>query len=911
MPDWKSLVSRRLRQFSPDEDPDVDIVEELTAHLQDRYEDYRSAGLDEDEAVEATLSELSDSDRVDPVRRRRRETTRRAPVPDVPPGRSRVSDFWRDVQYGARLLLRHPGFTATVVVTLAFGIAANTTAFTVINSLLLHPLPVENASQLVNVSTRETADPANANAQLPLSHPNLADFRARNDVFSNLAGYSGPFSITLTGGPLPERMFAELVTANYFETLGVKPRIGRFFLPEEDRAPGAHPVLVLGYAPWQRRFGARPDITGHTIEINGQAFTVIGIAPEGFKGLDPVFGPDVWIPSMMTEQVVPAQKRNWLRDRAAAGFSAIGRLRPGRTLAQAESNLATIAGQLAREYPSVNRGRGVSVLPLSRATLMGVSPQLAVLGSVALMAVPGLVLLIACSNVANLLLARATARRHEIGVRLALGAGQSRVVRQLLTESALLGLISGVVGLGAALGGSQLLSSLRPAEFAQNLVDISVDLNVVLFGMLLAAMTTVVFGAAPALDASRSNLVAALNSESRTAGQQKRSVRMRHALLVGQVALSLMALITAGLFLRSVQRAYGVDPGFERHHLAVVLLNPGQAGYNQARAEQLYRTVRDRIAAIPGVTSVSWASNMPLFTGPSRKLSIDGRSDAAESTGALTVVTTVDLDYFTTAGIAITRGRDFAEVDREGNLPVAIINETLARQYWLGGDPIGQRVSFVGDTVTRQIVGVAETVNYDEIGEPSQPCVYIPLAQNFTDAVVLYVRTGAEPAAVLATVQREMRHIDPRLDVGDARTARKMIDQALFGATMTGGLLGVFGLLALGLASLGMYGVMAYSVSLRRREMGVRLALGASPKTVLTMVLRDGLRLVSVGLAVGAVGAGAISVALSRFLHGVGPIDPASFVSATAVLLTVAALACYLPARRASRVDPLAVLRLD
>ena len=903
-------MSERLQQLSTGGDADADVIEELTAHLQDRYEEFRSGGLNEKDAIAATLNELSERDRFD-GRRKPRPNTRRLPVPEAPASGSRFSDLWRDLRYGARVLFRNPGFAATVVITLGFGIAANTIAFTVINSLLLHKLPVEDASTLVSLSTRETADPANASAKLPLSHPNLVDMRTRNDVFSSLAGYSSPLGITLTGRPQPERMFAELVTANYFETLGVKPRIGRFFLPEEDRTPGGHPVLVLGYGPWQRRFGAAPDIAGQTIEINGLAFTVIGVAPEGFKGLDPVFGPDVWIPSMMTKQVVPAEMRNWLTDRAAPGFNAVGRLLPGRAIAQAESSLAAIAVQLASEYPAVNRGRGVSVQPLSRATLMGVSPQLAVLGSVALMAIPGLVLLIACSNVANLLLARATARRHEIGVRLALGAGRSRVIRQLLTESALLGLVSGVVGFGAASAGTRVLSSLRPAEYAQNLIDVSVDLKVLLFAVLLSAMTAVIFGAAPALQASRSNLVTALNNGARTAGQQRQSVRMRHALLVGQVALSLTALVTAGLFLRSIQRAYAVDPGFERQHLGIVLLNPGQAGYDRAKAEQLYRTVRDRISVIPGVTSVAWATNLPLFTGPSRKLSIEGRTDAVESSGALTVANTVDHEYFTTAGVTITRGRDFAETDREASLPVAIVNETLARQYWPDRDPIGQRVSFTGESVTRQIVGVAETVNYNEVGEPPQPCVYIPLAQNFADRVVLYVRTNADPAPVLATVQREMRDIDPRLDVGDARTAGKVIDQALFGATMGGGLLGVFGLIALGLASLGMYGVMAYSVSLRRREMGVRLALGADPKTVLTLVLRDGLTLVSIGLVVGALGALALGVTISRFLHGVSPADPASFVSASAVLLAVAGLACYLPARRASRVDPLTVLRAD
>ncbi len=909
MPDWKSLVSRRLEHVWPEGHADTEVIEELTAHLQDRYEELRAAGLSEDEAVDATFGEMTDSDQFDVGRLKRKQQARRASAGAPAPGGNVFVDLWRDLRCGARLLSRAPGFAGTIVLTLAFGIAANTLAFTVINSLLISPLPVVNAEELVKVSTRDSSDPANARAESPLSHPNLLDLQARTRVFSSVAGYAGPFGITLTGPGRPERIFAELVTANYFDTLGLRPFMGRFFLPDEDRTPGAAAVLVLGYGPWQTRFGGRADIVGHTIEINRIAFTVVGVAPPGFKGLDPVFGPDLWVPAMMTEQIVPAEHRDWLRDRAASGFNVAGRLRSGVTLAQAEANVSAIAAQLVREHPAVNRGRGLSVAPLSRATLLGVGPELAFLGSVAALAIPGLVLLIACSNVANLLLARATARRQEIALRLALGAGRSRIIRQLLTESALLGLISGIVGLAAASAGARLLWSFRPAEYAQNLVDVALDLNVVLFAILLSAITTAVFGLAPALTASRASLVTALNDEARTAGQQKRSIGIRHVLLTGQVALSLMALVTAGLFLRSIQRAYAVDPGFERQHLGVLMLNPGQAGYDRARVEQLYRTVKDRTGALPGVVSVSWASNLPLFSSPSRKLSIAGLTDRGDGAGALTVVNTVDAGYFATSGIAINRGRPFTEGDRASAMPVALINETLARRYWPGRDPIGQEVSFVGDTVRRQIVGVTETVNYDEIGEAPQPCVYLPLAQNFTDLVVFHVRTRADPAPVMGAVQREVRNIDDRLDVGDVRTIQKVIDQALFGATMSGGLLGVFGLLALGLASLGMYGVMAYTVSLRRREMGVRLALGADARTVMRLILRDGLTLVGIGLVLGTLGAVVIAMMLARFLYGLSSLDPASFAGAALVLMVVAAAACYFPARRASRLDPLTVLR--
>jgi macrolide transport system ATP-binding/permease protein len=820
-----------------------------------------------------------------------------------------AAELWQDAAVGLRLLARSPGFALVVVFTLGLGIAANTTTYTVINSVLLTPVPVDRPAELVGLYTRGTENSASAGAQQPLSYLNLTDLQADNDVFVSLAGHSGPLSLTLTQGSKPERLFGEIVTANYFETLGVRPSLGRFFRAEEDRAPSAHPVVVIGHGPWQSRFGGGVDVVGRTIRINGVEFTVIGVAPKGFKGLDAVFGPDVWIPAMMTAQVVPAQQRSWLTDRAALGFRGVGRLRPGVTEAQAESNVTTIAATLERDYPDANRGRTIGLEPISRASLLGVSPSAALLASLALMAVPGLVLLIACSNVANLLLSAATTRRQEIAVRLALGAGRARLVRQLLTESALLGLLAGAAGLGLAYAGARLLWSFFPPEFAKNLVELRLDLSVVLFAFVTSVVTTLIFGAAPALEASRPDLVAALKDDARAVGQHRRLVGWRHALLVGQVAMSFVALMTAALLLRSVQQSYVIDPGFERHHMGIMMMSPGQAGYDRPRAEQLYRDIRARVEALPGVTSMSWATNLPLFTGPSRTVLVEGREIAKDSEGIQTVVNTVDLDYFATAGVAVLRGRDFADADRSGSLPVAIVNDTMARKYWPNRDPIGQRFSFAGDSTVRQIVGIARTANYDELGEAPKPCVYLPLAQNFADAVVLYVRTAGDPANALTAVQREVRQLESQIDVSDVRTASKVIDQALFGSTMGVGLLGVFGLVALGLASLGMYGVMAHGVSLRRREIGVRMALGASGGVVQRMVVRQGMRLVGIGLLLGGVASVGVGVGLSRVLYGVSAVEPLGLIGATAVLMAVAALACYLPARRASRLDPLTTLR--
>jgi predicted permease len=910
MPDWKAFVSNRLGQRGRRDESGAATVEELAAHLQDRYDDLCAAGMSPEDAAETTAREWADDEWREARHHEPPRVAGLSSLTDSATSGNLLTDLWRDLRYGCRLLCRNPAFAATVVLTLAFGIGANTVAFTVINSLLLTPLPVANPDRLVKVSTRDAAE-ANDNAQLPLSYPNLQDLQQRTVVFDSLAGYAGPFGVTLTGNSPPRRVFAELITANYFDTLGVKPSMGRFFHPEEDQPASGHAVVILGRAAWEGWFAARPDIIGRTLEINRIAFTVVGVAPAGFKGLDPVFGPDIWIPSAMTSRIVSVDRRQWLTDRAALGFSAVGRLRPGATVTQAESNLAAISTHLAREFPTVNRGRSASVRSLSRHSLMGLSPQLAIVGSVAVLAIPGLILLIACSNVANLLLARATTRGHEFAVRLALGSGRSRIVRQLLTEHIVLGLVSGATGVAAGWAGARFLWSFRPAEYAQNLTDVSFDHNVVLFGLLLSAVTTAIFGTTPALHGSRANLVSALNEGTRSAGQTRRTTRLRRALLVGQVALSLMALVTAGMFLQSLQRGYAIDPGFERRHLGVIMLNPGQAGYDGPRTEQLYRTIGDRVAALPGIASVSFASNLPLFTSASRKVSAAGSTTFGDTEGTLTVVNVVDGNYFATTDVAMTRGRSFVDADRGTSAPVAIINDALARQYWPGRDPVGDQIRFVGDETPRRIVGVAETVNYDEIGERPQGCVYLPLAQNLTDAIVLYVRTEVDPGPALTMVQRELARIDERLDVADARTIEKVLDQALYGATMSGALFGVFGLLALALAGLGMYGVMAHAVHLRQREMGVRMALGAEPTRVVRLVLGDGIRLVVVGVAIGIVGAAGIGTLLSGLLHGVSPLEPMSVGAATLVLAIVGFVASYLPARRASQMDPSSVLRAN
>lgn len=814
--------------------------------------------------------------------------------------------LWQDIAVGARSWRRTPGLAVVIVLTLAFGIGANATVFSVINTLFLNPLPVAQPDELVTIRTVDAG--AQSNTALGIAHPNLVDLRERQQVFVTIAGYSQPTILTLLDGDTPQRLFGELVTGSYFDTLGLRPAAGRFFRADEDATPGAAPVLVMAHAAWQRRFGGATDIVGRTLRISGVGFTVVGVAPDGFKGVDGVFGPDVWMPAMMAESVLPLQMRDWLKSRSALAFRGVARLQPGISPATAQAQLVTIAAALEGEHPDANRGRSFAVAPLTRAGLLAPgSGMSATTISLVLLAIPGLMLLIVCSNVAHLLLARAADRRHEIAVRLALGSGRQRLLRQLLTESALLAVVAGVVGFGFAYAGTQLLWSLRPPEVAANLIDLDIDATVLLFTMVVSLATGVLFGLMPAWQSTRVDLVDTLKDDGR-AGMKRRSVTLGRMLTAAQVALSLTALVTAGLLVRSLQQAYQVDPGFETRRLGIALVSPGQAGYSRVQSQAFYDALRTRLAATPGVVSASWATLLPLFADPSRSLVIEGREER-DNGAIMTIENLVDVDYFATTGIALTRGRDFTTADREDSLAVAIVNDTLAARAWPGQDPIGRRLRLGGDAVMREVVGVAKTAQYGSIGEAPQPCVYLPLRQRFSDAAVFYVRTDGDPATMLATVQREVRALDSHIEIGDVRTIQTVISQSLFGATVGVGLLTLFGTIALGLASLGLYGAMAHGVRQRQREIGVRLALGAPHAAVRRLMLRQGLRVVGAGLGIGVLLALAVGQTLSGVLFGVSPVDLVSLLGASAVLAAVATIACYLPARHASRVDPVTALR--
>lgn len=907
-PNWKEEVRKRLAGLNVRPEREAEIVEEVSGDLQHMYGELRAQGSTEEQAIHDVLTELDSGD-LSAELRAAEQTPYREPTPEGAPSRGNwFSDFLQDLRYAARMLRKTPGFTIVAALTLALGIGANTAVFTIVNTFLLNPLPVSKISELVTVNSVGAKKTGQSGDVQPMSFLNLKDVKDKANAFSSLAGHSSPMSVGMTDRGTPHRVFVELVSANYFQTLGIQPSMGRFFSASEDSTPGGGPVVVIGYGAWQNRFGGVADILDRTIKLNDTTFTVIGVGPKGFKGVYAVFGPDMWVPSMMAAEILPAQQQAALSDRAMPVFTGIGRLKPGITFAEAQSEMKIIGSSLEKEYPNANQGQNVALETLTEAAF-GPERQAVVFGTALLMLIVGVVLLIACSNVANLLLARASARRQEIAVRMALGAGRGRLLRQLLTESVLLGSLGGVLGLFVAYGGVQLLMSLRPVEYAQNLFDLKLNINVYIFAFAIAILTGLIFGIAPALRSSRTSVSDALKEETRTVGRTRSRVSLANALLAGQVATSLVLLVVAALFLRSVEREYTIDPGFQTSHLALFMLYPGQAGYNQTRTEQFYKNARQRVAAVPGISSVTWASHLPLWAFKQTGIVIEGQEQRAKSEAISAVVDTVDLDYFSTLRIPFREGRDFTQDDRDISTPVAIINDTMAAEYWPGQEVVGKRFQLPGAKNFLKVVGIVKTANYGALGEPPQACVYIPLRQNYSDTMILYVRTERDPSSILTAVQSEIHNVDPGLPVDDIRTGTKVMDQALWWSKIGVGMLGVFGLLALGLASVGLYGIMAYSVSQRRREIGVRMALGAGPGKVSLLILRQGMTLVLAGAAIGLILASLIGRALSRFLYGVNGADVLSLVGATVVLLAVAFAACYLPARSASRVDPLVALR--
>ena len=816
----------------------------------------------------------------------------------------------QEVRYALRLLRKSPGFTLVAVLTLALGIGANTTIFTVVNAVLLRPLPVHDPEQLVAVLG---TDSKNSTAQvqfLPISYLNYEDLRDKNDTFSGMAAFTGT-AVSLSGVGNPEQLTATLASGNYFDVLGVHALIGNVFDAEQAKKQGGYPVVVLGYGLWQRRFGGDRSIVGKSITLNQQPFTVIGVAPKKFSGTFLGPAPDLWIPDAMHDQVLTGIIKEWFLQRRPLIMIAFGRLKPGATRQQAEANLQTIATQLAKEFPNDNEGRSVRLLPLAQTNVGPNGRQLFVTAGVMLMTVVGLVLLIACANLANLLLARGADRRRELAVRMSLGATRSRLVTLLLSESFLLAFVGGATGLAVAAGFRSALLAFRPPFLSPDDIDLTMDYRVLLFTAGVALVTAIAFGMLPAWQAMRFSVNETLKEGGGRSGSAGGRHALRSGLVVLEVVLSMIALVGSGLFLSSLHNAEQIDPGFESKNMLVMNFDLGAQNYKPEQGQEFYRRLMERLRAIPQVKDATVASAAPLAGAFARTVFPEGVDPTDRRNGILTAVNTVDTEYFQTTGTSILRGRGFQETDQDGAPLVAVVNQAFTDKFFPNQDPIGKRFRCFGETWILEIVGVARTAKINTLGEDPTPAFYLPMKQHYASAVTLQVRTSGDPMAALPTVRSAVQEMDRQLPLVQVQTISQLLDQALWAARFGASLLLIFGLLALALAAIGIYGVMSYSVQQRWQELGIRMALGAQKRDVLRLVLGQGLWLAGGGAAAGLVLAYFLARGISALLFGVHALDPATFMGVPLLLIAVALLACYLPARRATKVDPIVALRYE
>jgi predicted permease len=806
-----------------------------------------------------------------------------------------------DLKFALRLLWKSPAFTAVAGLSLALGIGANTTVFCWMQEVLWRPLPgVPRSDQIVVLCSSRGPQYWDT-----VSLPDLRDYAALTNVFAGIIG-SQVTPACLTLNEKPEWMYGQITTANFFDVLGVKPLLGRTFLAEEDTRPGGAPVLVLSELYWQRRFGGDPSVIGQTVDVNRHTFTIVGVVPAAFRGTMSGLRCDFWAPLVMHEQVanfgsLTTRGDRWLHTQA--------RLPAGVTRSEAQAAVNSAAAQLAAAYPDSNQEIGLRVLPVWQAPYGGQAMLRPVLGI--LFAVSLGVLLIVAANVANLLLARATARAKEVAIRLALGAGRLQLIRQFLTESLALAVLGGVLGVVFAHWGATLFKHFLPPTYLPVGYTFEVDRPTLLFTLAVTLVTGLAFGLAPAFQAARQNLDATLKEGGRTPGSSLPNHRLRSVLVVGEVALAMTLLVAAGLCLEGSRRAQRVDIGFDPQQVLVAGLRVGMHGYAEEQALGFYRQLRERLATTPGVQAVGLASWLPLGFegGSSLGIQVPGYDRAPnEDMGAQYAI--ISPGYFAALKIPLLAGRDFTDQDDATRARVAIINETMARRFWPGQDPLGRTFTIWGGQRELTVIGVVKDGKYRFLQEAPKPFVYFAYQQGAWDLNLgIAVRTEAEPLAFAGTLRQAIRAVDPGVEVWALLAMTDYIQAAFLGQRIVSTLLTALGLVALFLAAMGIYGVMTYLVSQRTHEVGIRLALGASAGGVMQLVVGEGMRLVGVGLGLGVLGALALSRSLASFLYGLPPFDPV-ILGTVAVVLTLASLtACLVPAWRAARVDPMVALR--
>ena len=880
---WLSRVRSFLHSVLRRRQMEADLSDEFRYHMEQEIENNLRAGMSPEEARHA-------AQRLTGPVSLYQEECRDARGVGV------VDTFARDVSYALRTFRRTPLFTAVAILTLALGIGANTTIFTFIENVLLRSLPVRDPQQLAVLNWGNTVN---------MSFPNYLDFRDRNAVFSDLIAYRfNPANLSIQARE-NFRVWGYEATGNYFQTLGVNPLLGRFFGPEVDDKPGAHSVVVLSYRYWQSHFAADPKVIGRQVKINGNPFTVTAVTRPGFGGTELIMSGDYWVPMSMEAQIEPGTE-SWLRSRGNHAVWTMGRLKAGISRAQGEANLDAVAQQLARIYP--NDIHAQAKFHLSQPGLVGQAMRQPVTGvGVVLMSIATLGLLLACINLASMLLARASDRRREIGIRLAVGASRWQLLRQLMTESLLLAMSGGVTGFGVAFGACRLFSSWRPDfDFPANTV---LQLNSMVLAFTIAAVfcTTLLFGLIPALQSLRIDLIPSLKNEPES--RRLRRWSFRDLLVAGQIALSVVLVICSVLVARSLQNTLSVRLGFNPDRAVSVSFDLSLQGYNEERSRRFDADLLTKAATLPGLDSVGIISNLPLRIGEDDdQLSRADQPLPPPPERKEAVVYNISTGYFRAAGTKLLAGRDIDSYDRAGSQPVAVVNEACARMLFGSENPLGKHMR-MGTNYEVEIVGVVETGKYESLGEDPHAAVFRPIAQTGTRWTTLVARTSLPTEQAIRLLRKTVLDLNPEATLFNVGSLKDQLAFPLFPARITAIVLSIFGLFAMTLAATGLFALVAYSVSRRKREIGIRMALGARQSQVLSAVLGRTLLLCAVGVATGSAltfGAGHL---LSAVLYGVSPRDPVTYITAVALMSGVALLACWQPAARAIHIDPARTLR--
>ncbi len=879
---------QRLRGVFDKHRYDREMQEELESHLAFHIEDNMRAGMTTVEARRVALMKLGGMEQTKEAYRDRR-------------GLPMLEVLLQDLRYGARQLLRTPGFTLTAALTLALGIGANTAAFSVVSAVLLRPLPVSAPEQIVAV--RNTGA---TNSMLSgFSYPNYEDLRDQNKVFSDLMAYRfAPIAMTHEG--VSQRVWCYMVSGNYFPGLGLMAAKGRLLTPEDDVNPGGHPVAVVGYESWQKRFGGRADIVGSSVIVNGRQYTIVGVGPEGFKGTEVIAAPEIWFPVAMQAELEPGI--NTLVSRGAPVYSLLGRIKSGVSRPQVAANVDSIGQSLAADYPEENKNMKIALGGagfLGGGAFRGVSVGFASL----LFAVAGLVLLLACANLSNMLLAKATERREETAIRLAMGASRPRLIRQLLTESMLLAGIGGVVGILPTFYPIRFSVQMKPPADFPMVLDVKWDYTVLAFGFFVTLLTGVLFGLLPALQSTRAQVSQSLNSgrlPDRSRGW------MWNGLIAAQVGLSLVLLTGAGLMVRALGQVRNLELGYNPEGAVEVGFDLRMQGYDTARGREFQRQTLERVRNLPGVRAAGIASLVPMdLHFAMSPIFVEGAPEgrAADAPRALNNV--VSPGYFAAMGTRVLAGRDFSDDDRAENERVAVVNQSFARKFWPEGDAIGKRFSIGSASAPKmQVIGIVQDGKYNSLNESKQPFAYRSSTQAYSGSTGLVVRSDVEMQTLVTAIRNEIKQLDPNLPTSGSPLADRL-GLALLPARVAMTVLGSFALVGLVLAGIGIFGVISYSVSSRTRELGIRMALGAHKNDVLKLVIGQGMKPALIGALAGLPAAYVMTRLMKSFLFGLSATDPLTYAVTVAVLTGVALLACYLPARRATRVDPLVALRYE